>query len=294
MATDRVSAAVAELYDRDPQEFTDRRKTLAAAARDAGDKDAAKRIAVLRKPTRAAWVVNLLVRSNPDAPERVAALAAGLRSALQAKDGRALRELSARRGELIDTLADQALAVAGIADPPAALRTEVTSTLAAALADPDTAEQFASGTLTRAAQWAGFGMIPGSTDFPDSPETAPPDQAGQADEAPKPVPPLPSPRRAAPAAPRPAATAPSVAQAADEAAARRREAFESAERAVAAAIRAAAAAAAVEDRLETEVRELEDRLTKARAELAAARLRARQSEAAERKARQTLDRLPRL
>ena len=55
----------------------------------------------------------------------------------------------------------------------------------------------------------------------------------------------------------------------------------------------AAAAVGVEDRLEAEVRDLEERLTRARADLADARLRARSAEAAERKARQTLDRLPR-
>jgi hypothetical protein len=62
---------------------------------------------------------------------------------------------------------------------------------------------------------------------------------------------------------------------------------------VATAAAAAAAAAEVEDRLEAEVWDLEERLTKARAGLADARLRARRAEAAERKARQTLDRLPR-
>jgi hypothetical protein len=62
---------------------------------------------------------------------------------------------------------------------------------------------------------------------------------------------------------------------------------------VATAAAATAVVAEVEDRLEAEVRDLEERLTKARADLADARLRARRAEAAERKARQTLDRLPR-
>jgi hypothetical protein len=45
---------------------------------------------------------------------------------------------------------------------------------------------------------------------------------------------------------------------------------------------------AAEERLEVHVRDLERQLTKARAELANARLRARHAEAAERKARQVL------
>ena len=62
---------------------------------------------------------------------------------------------------------------------------------------------------------------------------------------------------------------------------------------VAAAAAAATEAVAAEDRLEAEVRDLEQRLTQARADLAAARMRARHAESAERRARQALGRLPR-
>jgi hypothetical protein len=55
---------------------------------------------------------------------------------------------------------------------------------------------------------------------------------------------------------------------------------------------AAAEAASAEDRLEAEVHDLEQRLTRARGDLSAARMRARHAEAAERRARQALDRLP--
>ena len=156
---DRVAAAAAELYGADPEAFTERRKALAAAARTAGDKSAATAIAALRKPTRAAWVVNRLARADPDAPARLAALAAALRAAEQEKDGPRLRELSAERGALIDALTAQALAAAGVPDPPTSLRDEVAATLTAALADPETAAEFAAGTLTKAAHWSGFGSF---------------------------------------------------------------------------------------------------------------------------------------
>jgi hypothetical protein len=162
-----VAEAVAELYGADPQEFTDRRKALAAAAKSAGDATAAKQIAALRKPTRAAWVVNRLARDDPGAPDRLAGLGDALRAAEQAKDGPRLRELSAARGPLIDTLASQALAAAGVPDPPAGLREEVTATLTAALADPEVAAEFAAGTMTRAAEWAGFGMALSAPDAGD-------------------------------------------------------------------------------------------------------------------------------
>jgi hypothetical protein len=304
-AADLVTAAVAELYDADPQEFTDRRKALAAAARAAGDAAAAKQIAALRKPTRAAWVVNRLARTDPGAPTRLASLAAALQAAQQAKDGPRLRELSAARGPLIDALAGQALDAAGVPDPPAGLREEVTETLTAALADPDVAAGFASGTLTRAVQWAGFGVAPfggiaddsGPADALATAEPLPAERRLRA--VPAPLPPGRPRRDASRRSPGPgtAGSAPAdeeaLAAEAEKRAAQRREIIADAERTLASEEAAAKDALAAEDRLEAEVRDLEQRLTQARTDLANARLRARRAEAAERRARQTLDRLPR-
>ena len=314
-----MAAAAGELYGADPQEFMDRRKALAAAARDAGDADAARQIAALRKPTRAAWVVNSLARAEPDAGDRLASLAASLRAAEQAKDGRRLRELSAERGSLIDALTGQALTAAGVADAPAGLRDEVSATLTAALADPDVAAALAAGTLTRAAQWAGFGFAGDAARTPA--RTSAPSAGGEAARTPArgeaKVTRLEEARRrkerqADGDGQRRQAEAESRRQAEDDrrrqrqaeeerrlaeeaaqAAARRRKIFEDAEREVATAATVALDAVAREDRLEREVRDLEDRVTSARAQLADARLRARRAETAERKARQVLGRLPR-
>jgi hypothetical protein len=314
-----VATAAAELYGADPQEFTDRRKALAAAAKDAGDADAARQITALRKPTRAAWVVNSLARAEPGAGDRLASLAASLRAAEQAKDGRRLRELSAERGSLIDALTGQALTAAGVADAPAGLRDEVSATLTAALADPDVAAALAAGTLTRAAQWAGFGFAGDAARTPA--RTSAPSAGGEAARTPArgeaKVTRLEEARRrkerqADGDGQRRQAEAESRRQAEDDrrrqrqaeeerrlaeeaaqAAARRRKIFEDAEREVATAATVALDAVAREDRLEREVRDLEDRVTSARAQLADARLRARRAETAERKARQVLGRLPR-
>ena len=83
-----------------------------------------------------------------------------------------------------------------------------------------------------------------------------------------------------------------LAREAAERAAHRREQYADAERLVASTAAAAADALGCEDRLEAEVRDLEERLTRTRADLAAARMQARHAEAAERRARQALDRLP--
>lgn len=339
----RAAAAVEELYAADPQSFTERRTELAAAARDAGDRAAAKSIAALRRPTRAAWVVNLLARTDPSGPAKLAELGAALRAAQEAGHGPRLRELSAARGALVDALTNQGLSLAGVTDPPPALRLEVSQTLTAALADPGVAADFAAGTLTRAVQWSGFGVLPAAGDADGEPGGAPeggaaavpqprlgvvtsgpsraggarsgadrsgaPGGAGTAAKPPadgsQPAGDGPSPAgaarrgRAGTAQPsaeviarRQAEEDERLAREAAERAARRREQYEEAERTVASTAATATAALAAEDRLEREVRDLEERLTRARAELAGVRMRARQAETAERRARQVLDRLP--
>jgi hypothetical protein len=68
---------------------------------------------------------------------------------------------------------------------------------------------------------------------------------------------------------------------------------EDAERALATAAAASAAAGASEELLEDRVRDLEQQLTRARADLADARRKARHAESAERKARQALSHVQR-
>jgi hypothetical protein len=313
---DRLAAATAELYGAAPEAFTERRGELAAAARDAGDRAAAKAIAALHRPTRAAWVVNRLSRADPGAPQKLAELAAALRVAQEARHGLRLRELSAARGALVDALTAQALAVADVADPPASLRLEVSQTLTAALADPEVAAAFAAGTLTRAVQWSGFGVLPADTGEDEetgAAEETGPDEAGGAPRAagqpeaatrkadgarrggPVGTTVPDAARRGQPAkkaaAERQAEAEDRLARDAAERAARRQEERAEAERMVADASAATAEAEAEEDRLEAEVRDLEQRLTRARADLAAARMHARRAEAAERRSRQARDRL---
>ncbi|MGH3212880.1 MAG: hypothetical protein ACRDNO_34480, partial [Trebonia sp.] len=276
--------------------------------------------------TRAAWVVNQLARADPGAPRKLAELAAALRAAQQARNGARLRELSGARGALVDALTAQALAVAGVTDPSPSLQLEVAQTLTAVIADPEVAADFAKGTLTHAVQWSGFGLPPADTETDESETDAAVTDTAVTDAAPgsgvtaragrtgtrrpagqaRPGPrtgatPAPTASPSAPASPVPPAPDAARRQAelnerlereAAERAARRREQYEEAERLVADSAAGAAEAVSAEDRLEAEVRDLEQRLTQARAELAGARMRARHAEAAERRARQALDRLP--
>ena len=106
---DLLAEAEAELYADDPDGFTARRAELAEHARDAGEPAVAKQINARRKPTRSAWVVNRLVRSDPGVRSRLDALAADLR---EAADGARIRELTTARARLVDdtSVASKAMA----------------------------------------------------------------------------------------------------------------------------------------------------------------------------------------
>ena len=255
--TDLLADAVAELYQLDPDEFMARRKDLADQARTAGNPAAAKQITGLRKPTRSAWVVNRLVRTDPDVTARLAALADELRDAERSRQGARIRELSAARARLVDELTRQALS--GLPAPPAALREEVTATLDAALADPEVAANL--GTLVRAAHWAGFGV-----NLDGSPGLATPVAPAKT-------------KKPAPAEP------------GAERERRHREKIIEAEREVAEAGRALDAATAEEQRLDDTVRRLETELARARKHLAEARRQAYRAESRQRRASTALGRL---
>jgi hypothetical protein len=326
---DLLQEALAELYSSDPDEFTQRRAALVARARAAGDAPAAKRIAALRRPTRSAWVLNRLARSAPGVTSELDALGEELRAAHRSLDGAAIRELSSRRRELIDALARQAFAVSGLPSPSAALRVEVNSTLGAALANPQVAEQLGAGTLERAAGGDGFGSAgPPELTLVTSPDEhrTPPERAAAAraparapagptrpaakvaaaaKPAAKPAAPAKSPAKPAAAA-KPAAPARAAANVAALAAARermeqerRRQVIAESQEAAAEADRAASAAASAEREQENVVRLMEQHLADARRDLAdarrdlaAAKLQARAARTRQLQARQALDRLP--
>jgi hypothetical protein len=285
---DLFAEAAAELYSADPDQFIERRGVLAAQARAAGQAPAAKRIAGLRKPTRSAWVLNQLVRAAPGVPSELADLGRELRAAQRSLDGAAIRDLSLRRHQLIESLARQAFTAAGLRMPPAALRDEVTATLGAALSDPEVAEQLAAGTLERAARSEGFGPGPPALTLVTSSggrRSAP--RAARASRA-LAVSGAASAARPAARAPAPLAEPPGA-----ERERRRLAALAAAEQAAAEADRTAEAATAAEQELERAVQVMEEQLADARQSLSRARSQARRARSRQRQARLALDRLQR-
>jgi hypothetical protein len=154
---------VVELYSAPPDGFVAARDELVAEAKAAGQTDRAKQLGKLRKPTVAAWVVNLLAIRRPELVDQLVELSAALRSAQRQLKGDALRELTKQRREAVGALVKEAVALATKADPgnrgklPVA---EVEATLTAAVSDAEVAEQVRSGRLVRAASYAGFGEVP--------------------------------------------------------------------------------------------------------------------------------------
>jgi len=154
---------VTQLYALPPEEFTAARTEAAAAAKTAGDRDLAKQIGALRRPTVGAWLVNLLAHQRPDLIGDLLALGDALRGAQRNLRGGELRELSAQRRTMVTALAREAraLAVAAGRGVRAALPLdEVQNTLTAALADSDVAEEVRLGRLVKPVEYAGFGEQP--------------------------------------------------------------------------------------------------------------------------------------
>lgn len=160
MATDALTAAADELYALVPEEFTAARNARAKDAK-AGDTALGQRIGEFRKPSPAAWILNQLVREQPDAVDELLDLGADLRDAQAAGDGRTLTTVGAERRQLIAGLLRQATHIADAADrsPSRAVLDEVEQTLIAATVDEAAGEALRTGRLTRGLQAVGFEAV---------------------------------------------------------------------------------------------------------------------------------------
>ncbi|MEJ1088665.1 transposase [Microbacterium sp. Mu-80] len=134
------------LYSGPPEEFTASRN---ARAKEADDRDLAERIRSLRKPTVAAWVVNLFSRERSARLGQALQLAAELREAQEDLDAPTLSELGRQRRTLTNQLATEAgsLASSHGARVTGATLEAVRQTISAAFFDQDAAAAVASGRL---------------------------------------------------------------------------------------------------------------------------------------------------
>jgi hypothetical protein len=168
----QLDAIAVELYALPPDDFTAARNARAAAA----DRSLAGRVKTLRKPTAAAWAVDLLARDGQLA--EALELAGALREAQDDLDGAELARLSRQRRALVTALATQAVDLAaerGVA-VSAAARADVEKTINAAVMDAAAAAAVMTARLVRPLEASGFdavdvsdavgGSLPGVPDAP--------------------------------------------------------------------------------------------------------------------------------
>lgn len=169
-----VDTAADELYGLDPDEFMAARTALVAAARQAKDRPAASAIGALKKPTRSAWLVNVLARVAPDRVRRLGELGAELAAAHGAADLARLRALGTERQRLVQELTTDAVASGAERGYQAteAVRSEVAGTFGAAVADRDALADVQAGRVVKALEYSGFGVPMGAPSASAAPKRA--------------------------------------------------------------------------------------------------------------------------
>ena len=157
--TDPLLEVADELYALPLDRFTPERDARAKAAK--GDRDLVAALKALRKPSLAAWVVNLLVRRESGQVEQVLAIGAALRDAQEGMDGAELRALTKQRRQLTSAVTARARALA--ADEGVrvtqSVADEVEGTLTAGLVDPEAARAVRSGLLVRTLKTTGVDVV---------------------------------------------------------------------------------------------------------------------------------------
>jgi chromosome segregation ATPase len=160
VATDPLLSIAEELYSLAPAEFTGTRNQWAKQAKADGDAELAKRVTELKKPSVAAWVVNMMMRHQGEQMTQVLELGASLRQAQADLDGEALRELTRQRRALTTAVTQQGRELArdlgqklteSVAD-------QVQGTLHAAMVDEQAAAAVRSGLLVSALTATGVGV----------------------------------------------------------------------------------------------------------------------------------------
>ncbi|CAN5328836.1 hypothetical protein BH09ACT1_BH09ACT1_20150 [soil metagenome] len=182
MATDTLTRIADELFALTPDDFTAARNERVRDAKDSGDATLAARLKELRKPSPAAWVVNILVRERSDEIAQLLELGASLREATADLDRDALASLGKQRRQVVMALARQGGSLAesrGRKVTPAVVD-EVARTLQAAMTDEDAADAVTTGRLLRSLEVDGMepvdldGAVAGAiAKHPSAPKPAP-------------------------------------------------------------------------------------------------------------------------
>ena len=154
MSADRLLEIADRLYAEPLPAFTGFRDAAAkaAASGEGADKELAARVKALKKPSVAAWAINLLVRREAEQIDQVLALGESLRAAAESMAGDDLRALTRQRRQLTNALAGTARDLAREQDVrlTGAVVDQVEGMLTAAMLDPVAAGVVRSGLVLTA------------------------------------------------------------------------------------------------------------------------------------------------
>src|SRR3954470_5046181 len=147
-----------ELYALTLPEFTPARD---ARAKELKGTDLAAPVKALRKPSVAAWVVNLLVRQETDQVDQVLQVGTALRQAQESMSGDELRQLTRQRRQVTAAVTPQArrLARENGQKITEAVAAQVEATLTAAMVDEQCALAVRSGMLLTALEATGVDAV---------------------------------------------------------------------------------------------------------------------------------------
>jgi hypothetical protein len=150
------------------EEFTAARNELAKSLRSDGDAATADWVKGLKKPSRAAWLVNQMVDRKPKDVKRLLDVGRELREAQEemlsgSADREKLREVAARERETIDSLVGTAEAIGREHGVGSQVLDRVGETLQAATSDPEVAEAIKKGRLEKEQRASGLGMVGAAT-----------------------------------------------------------------------------------------------------------------------------------
>ncbi|HEX2054071.1 MAG TPA: hypothetical protein VHJ78_10155 [Actinomycetota bacterium] len=145
-----------KLFELPPEEFTGERDRIAKDLKRQGDAEAAAAVKALKRPSLAAYALNLVAHKTPELIDRLLESgdrlgSATSRSAMEeAKSDRqaAIAEVTAQAASLLEELGRPMTAQ---------VREKVTETLLAVATDPDTRELLKAGQLLKEAEPTGFG-----------------------------------------------------------------------------------------------------------------------------------------
>lgn len=161
-AVDRADllAQADELYAYLPGDFTAHRDGRAKELKGT-DPTLASAVKKLRRPTVAAWALNLLVRRDAAQIEQILTVAVALREAAATLDGEQMRELTKQRRQLTAALTTRAGQFTAAEGHPlsGSVADQVEATLTAAMLDAGAADAVRSGLLVSALSATGLDPV---------------------------------------------------------------------------------------------------------------------------------------